>query len=128
MRYRILLNSQKHKTRTAIDLLGFMLPFSDLSGRERDVLAEYIDGYFEFRKKDLTEDEIFSMLFDYNFTRAISDVLSTPDKPVTIDSIRNYVTKLRKKGLIKEQSINKDFLNLFGNMPDNITFVFEIKK
>jgi len=128
MRYRILLNSQKHKTRTAIDLLGFMLPFSDLSGRERDVLAEYIDGYFEFKKKDLTEDEIFSMLFDYNFTRAISDVLSTPDKPVTIDSIRNYVTKLRKKGLIKEQSINKDFLNLFGNMPDNITFVFEIKK
>jgi len=128
MKYRIRLNSDRYKTRKSLDILACMLPFSILANREKDVLAIYIDEYIRLSNKGkLTKEEIFALLFDYNFTLQVSNELSTDDKPVSMDSVRNYITRLRKKGLLYEQTINDDFIKLFANIGNSITFVFEIK-
>ena len=129
MKYKIRLNSPKFKTRMAIDIIGScLLPFKELADREKDVLAIYIDGYLNLAEdKTLTDKQIFKQLFDYNFTVNASNVLSTKENQVSVNTIRNNITKLIQKGLMTDREINKDFLNLFASIGDNITFVFEIK-
>lgn len=128
MRYRIRLSSEKHKTRKLIDVFDHMLPFSELTKKERDIFAEYINGYFELTNRgDLTQHEVFEELFKYEFTRHISNELSKNGEPMSMNSVRNYATKLRKLGMLKDRGINEDFIKLFGSIKDNITFVFEIK-
>lgn len=141
MRYKIPLNNKSLKIRTVLDILGCMTPFSKLAPRERDVFGEYINVYFKYKKLGLDNDKIFERMFGkkgeggdgYDVTKYLSDYLSTPKKPVSMDIIRNYTTKLRKKKFIINNIIPDKFLNLFEEINDDvtgkeITFVFEIKK
>ena len=125
MRYRMPM-SKKIKTRKVIDIFGCMLPFSALSEMERDVLSIYINGYLEL-KDTHGKYEIFEKLFEYDFTKRVSDELSTKDRIVTMTNIRKYMTKLRKYGIFHKRTIAEKYLTLFDNLDKEITFVLEIK-
>jgi len=110
-----------------IDIFSCMPPFSNLSIREKEIFAIYAEGYLALRHK-YDREKIFELLFEYDFTKRISDVLSKKtDTQVTMNNVRNYTTKLRKKGLLKNRKIVDKFLTLFDNLDNNITFVLEIK-
>lgn len=127
MIYTLPLNSKDQKVRKVIDILGCLYPFSSLANREKDVFAEYISGYIRLRDK-VEKDEIFQILFGYEFTKEISTRLSTKERPVSMDIVRNYTTKLRKKGLLSEKTIDEKFLYLFDRVDDEITFKLKYKE
>jgi hypothetical protein len=112
-----------------------MKPFSQLAAREKDVLAEYMNVYFAYRKKGVPHDKVFVKMFGnknqggdgYDVTKYLSDFLSTRDKPVSMDIIRNYATKLRKKGFIVNNEIPIKFLKLIADREDEITFKIEYR-
>lgn len=107
-----------------MDIIGFLKPFSDLTSREKDVLAIYIRTYLALRKQGYKKEDIFVMIFQYNHTKYISDELSEPDSEMTMASVRNHTSRLRKKGLLSDKSIVDDFIPLFENIKDFITFEF----
>ena len=78
MRYRMPLKSKDSKIRKLLDILGCMKPFSELTEMERDVFAEYVNGYFALKGK-IEDKQIFELLFKYEFTKEVSERLSTPE-------------------------------------------------
>lgn len=126
MKYRLQLSDNKLRIRKFLDILGCMKPFSDLTDRERDIFAEYVNGYYELIKR-FDEKQTYSILFGYDFIKEISDKLSTKKKNVSMDLVRNYTSILRKKGLLVDKSIHENFIKLFNILDKEITFVLEIK-
>lgn len=127
MKYLMKINKENFVYKI-IDIFSCMPPFSDLSVREKEVFSIYAEGYLALKNK-YTKEEIFLKLFDYDFTKRISDILSKKsESAVTMSNIRNYITKLRKKGLLEERSIPDKYLILFDSLGKEITFVLEIKK
>ena len=111
-----------------IDIFSCMPPFSNLSIREKEVFAIYAEGYLALKNK-YDKEKIFEILFEYDFTKRTSDLLSQrTNSEVTMDNVRNYITKLRKKGLFEKRKIADKFLTLFDNLDNNITFVLKIKE
>lgn len=123
MKYKIAIQENDDKVRILVDILGCLYPFSELTGRERDVLALYVKGYLKLKEKGHSKDSIFVILFHYDFTKYISETLSDREgKIISLDLIRNYATKLRQKGLLDKRTIVGPFLYLFENIKDEITF------
>lgn len=110
-----------------MDILGFLKPFSDLTSREKDVLAIYIRSYLSLRKQKYEKEDVFKLIFQYNHTKYISDELSEIDNEMTMASVRNHTSRLRKKGLLTNKSISEDFIPLFENINDSIHFEFITK-
>lgn len=125
MKYQIPIENSD-KVRRTLDILGCMMPFAGLAPRERDVLAEYIQGYLKLKDK-LSREEVFTILFGYDYTKYISEQISTDDKKASLEMVRNYVSKLRTKGLLDGRSINENVIYLFENIGNEITFSFKIK-
>ena len=129
MRYRMPLNNKELRVRKLLDILGCMKPFSDLADRERDVFAEYLNGYLDLKTEVKDDEKIFKILFEYDFTKKISYKLSDlTGKQISMDIVRNYATKLRKKGFLGKKSISKKFLFLFNGIGNEITFEIQTKE
>lgn len=110
-----------------LDIFSCMPPFSSLSIREKEIFAIYAEGYLALKDK-YDKIKIFNILFDYNFTKRISDKLTERSgSNVTMDNVRNYITKLRHKGFLDSRSIPDKFLYLFDNLGKEITFILELK-
>lgn len=120
--------NEEDRVRKLINVFGCLEPFSKLSDTEKDILGEYISGYLELRKLYKTKKKVFTKLFGYDYTNKISDNLSIDGRRVSPEMVRNYVSKLRKKGLLSGRSINDNMLILFDNRDNSITFEFEIKE
>lgn len=127
MRYNLKIKKNT-EVRTFIDVLSCLYPFSDLPPREKDVLASFINGYLEYKKSGLSDSKAFSKVFNYEYLKKMSEDLSTKDKVITLALIRNYTTKLRKKGLLNKKTIVKKFLVLFENIGTEMTYVFKFEK
>jgi len=128
MKYTIPLNNEEHRTRKVLEIFSFLNPFSKLSNREKDVFSIFIDEYLELNKK-LNDEQIFTILFGYDFKVTISEKLSTKNKNISMDFVTNYITKLRKKGFIVGRKIPDKFIKLFEieRLDNEIIFHFEIK-
>lgn len=126
MIYRLPIESREVLNRKLLDILGFLLPFSRMAPLERDIFAMYLDGFFEFRKT-LSEGESFIKIFDYDYILVIAEALSDDKREVTMQSVRNYTTKLRKRGVLFNKTIVKKYIDLIENIGDEITFELDIK-
>ena len=113
--------TKDHRIRKVLDIFDHLAPFSLLTGRERDVLAEYINKYYAL-KEMFDDDKISEILFKYNYTTAISEKLE-----VSTFTVRNNATKLRQKGLLNGNLLSDNTLALFDNVDNEITFKFKIK-
>lgn len=126
MKYGMPLNSDDYIGRI-IDIFSCMPPFSKLTDKEKIVFGEYIKVYKKYKEK-LSNEDIFRIYESYDFKKNVSDVLTKIDgENATLDTIRNYSTKLRKKGFLVGNTIPEKFLYLFDNVKNEITFVLEIK-
>lgn len=120
MEFRIPIR-RENRVRVILDVFDHLAPFSMLTKKDRDILAQYINKYYEL-KGTLTEEEIDAIMFDYNFTLEISNNLNT-----SMESIRNYMTRLRKKKLIVDRALSDTVKALFDNIENEVTFKLELK-
>ena len=127
MIYRLPIESRKVLNRKLLDIFGFLLPFSRMAPLERDIFAIYLDGFFEYRKT-MTDQEAFAKIFDYDYILIIAEALSDDTRELTMQSVRNYTTKLRKRGVLINKTIDKKYIDLIENIGDEITFKLEIKE
>lgn len=112
---------KKDKVRFILKLFSLFAPFSKMSNRETDVMAKYIDIYYKLKDK-LPESSVASVMFDYDYTLEIAEGLK-----ITIENVRNHVSKLRAKGLIDGHFLSKSVIDLFNAVDDDITFKLETK-
>jgi hypothetical protein len=120
MEYRIPIAKEK-RVRKILDIFDHLAPFSLLTGKDRDILAEYVNKFYEL-KGTISDDEIDAILFDYDFTLKISNELNT-----SMESVRNYMTRLRGKGLIVGRSLSPNVKALFDNIENEVTFKLDLK-
>lgn len=126
MKYTIQRNENVSKTRIILDVLSGFKPFSIMSTREKDIFAVYIDIYFRYMNTgDYEKDEVFDMIFGNKGISYVANKLSTENKRVSVDFIRNYNVKLKKKGLINHRSIKEKILNIFNTIDDEIIFLIK---
>lgn len=78
-------------------------PFQELTDKEIKVYAELLTYYLKY--KDLSEKEINRLIFNYDTRQEIAETLDI----VSIDAIYNIICRLKKKGLIESNSLNKAF-------------------
>lgn len=129
MRYTIQLSDKSNivKLRKILDLFDIMSPFCYVTDRERDVLAELVNYYFEHKKLGLNDSEIFKIIFSYDYRRKMSDNIKVDDKSISMDDVNNYLSRLRKKKILFKNTIVDKYLKFLTlvNSEKEFTFVFE---
>lgn len=79
--------------------------FHKLTPQQQDVLALFLYYHYKF-KQDITNDKIlWKVVFDYETKRLIKEELNIEDQ-----SLQNVLTVLRKKGVIKNNTIIGNYI------------------
>ena len=104
--------SQDDKFYFILKILSILKPFSELRKRELQIFAELLSVYNKY--KNLPEKDKNKLTFDYEVRQEIADKYG-----ISMDSVYNIMMALRKKGLIGEKNIVKNYV-----IPDidSITF------
>lgn len=113
--------SKARRVRVILNIFDHMTPFSMMTSRDRDVLAEYVNKYYEL-KGTMTKDEIDAILFTKAFTIKIAEKLDMP-----VESVRNYLTRLRGKKIMIGRTLSPNIKALFDNMKNEVTFKLDLK-
>lgn len=94
-------------------------PFHNLPKQSQDVLALLLYHYYNY-SKDITNNKIlWKMVFDYDTKLLIKDELGIKDQ-----GLQNVLTKLRKKGVIKDNRIIKLFIPDLEKGSNNFKIIF----
>lgn len=99
-------------------------PLHKLKQHEISILSLLLYNYFELKKTILNEDLAWKLTFDYDSKHKIYEELN-----ISEGSFNNALYLLRKKGVIKDNKINKSFvpvLNLEKDKTYSLIFKFEI--
>jgi len=100
--------------------LEILNPIINLRGKELDVLAELL--FHNNRLKDIPEDLRWKLIFEADTKTSIRDKLNLSEA-----SLNNNLTGLRKKRIIVERKVIKNFLvRLDENF--SLKFNFKMKK
>jgi len=104
--------------------LKFIKPFHNLPEQPMRILALVLYYYFEYKEK-ITDDEIiWKMIFEYDTKVKILNELNIKNH-----TLENKFTDLRKRGVIKNNTVDKKFIpDLNINSKEfQINFRFNIK-
>lgn len=99
-------------------------PLHKLKQHEINILSLLLYNYFELKKTILNDDLAWKLTFDYDSKHKIYEELN-----ISEGSFNNALYLLRKKGVIKDNKINKSFvpvLNLEKDKTYSLIFKFEI--
>jgi len=104
--------------------LKFTTPLHDLSPRERSFLSEILYKYSVEKKNFKNEADLWKKVFDYDTKVEYCENLN-----VKMFSILNLMTALRKKNIIQDNTINKNYMVDIENLTNfYLTFNFEWTK
>jgi len=113
MKYSIPIEGKRDRYLKSIRILGSSVyPFKAFQKRDEDVLVEFIIKYNELIKEN-TVEIVIKRLFNYDFYKEISDNLSNNGNCISIETIRNVITRLRKFGIFNGKNIERNYLPLF---------------
>lgn len=99
-------------------------PLHKLKPQEMNALSSLLYHYFEFKKEIKNDDLAWKLTFDYDTKHKIYEELS-----VIEGSFNNTLYALRKKGVIKDNKINKSFIPVLDLSKDktySLIFKFEL--
>ena len=99
--------------------LELINPLLKLRGKELDVLAQLL--LYNNSLKDIPEEHRWKIIFDYDTKTKIRTELDLSDA-----SMNNNLSALRKKGIIENNKVLKNFL-VYPNGAVKITFNFDLK-
>ena len=95
-------------------------PILKLRGKEQDVLAQLM--YSNYKHQDLDESIRWKIIMDYDNKTEIQQTLN-----ISAASMYNYMSTLRKKGILVDNKIHKNYLILPGK-EFNLRFKFNINE
>lgn len=107
------------ETRFYRQYLELINPLLKLRGKELDVLAQLL--LYNNSLKSIPEEHRWKIIFDYDTKTKIRTELNLSDA-----SMNNNLSALRKKGIIKNNQVLKNFL-VYPNGSVKITFNFNLK-
>jgi len=100
--------------------LELINPLLKLRGKELDVLAQLL--FNNNQLKEIPEEHRWKIIFDYDTKTKIRTALGLSDA-----SMNNNLSALRKKGVIKNNEVVKNFL-VYPDKSVKITFNFQINE
>jgi CRP-like cAMP-binding protein len=95
-------------------------PILGLRGKEQDVLAELM--YYNYKYQHLEEKIRWKVIMDYDTRTEIQQTLD-----ISAASLYNIYSSLRKKGIIKENKVNKNYL-IVPKEEFSLVFKFTVDK
>ena len=95
-------------------------PILKLRGKEQDVLAQLM--YSNYKHQDLNDSIRWKIIMDYDNKTEIQQNLN-----ISAASMYNYMSTLRKKGILVDNKIHKNYLILPGK-EFSLRFKFNINE
>jgi predicted DNA-binding protein (UPF0251 family) len=95
-------------------------PFLKLRGKEQDVLAQLM--YSNYKYRELEENIRWKIIMDYDNKSEMQESIG-----ISAASMYNYLSSLRKKGIIVDNKVHKNYLIIPGG-EFNLRFKFKINE
>jgi DNA-binding MarR family transcriptional regulator len=98
--------------------LEVLKPLHNITPREADVLSRIL--YYNFIYSNYEEKVRSKVIFDYDTKAQIREELN-----MTVHQFLNILKSLRKKGVLKGETINENY-KVYPDNPFSVTFQFNI--
>lgn len=99
--------------------IEFLKPFHNLTNQEQKVLALFLYYHYKLSKEITNNKVLWKEVFDYDTKRLILDELQIEDS-----GLQNILTSLRKKKVIIDKQISKNYIPDITNNPKTFVLTF----
>lgn len=99
--------------------IEFLKPFHNLTNQEQKVLALFLYYHCKLSKEITNNKVLWKEVFDYDTKRLILDELQIEDS-----GLQNILTSLRKKKVIIDKQISKNYIPDITNKPKTFVLTF----
>lgn len=99
--------------------IEFLKPFHNLTNQEQKVLALFLYYHYKLSKEITNNKVLWKEVFDYDTKRLILDELQIEDS-----GLQNILTSLRKKKVIIDKQISKNYIPDITNKPKTFVLTF----
>lgn len=99
--------------------IEFLKPFHNLTNQEQKVLALFLYYHYKLSKEITNNKVLWKEVFDYDTKRLILDELQIEDS-----GLQNILTSLRKKKVIIDKQISKNYIPDITNNPKAFVLTF----
>lgn len=93
--------------------------FHKLSGKQMEILALFLYKHYLFKQEVTNEKLLWSLVFDYSVKMEIKNELNIKDAV-----FQNYMSQLRKKGIIKNNTISSVYIPELDPKVKNFKVIF----
>ncbi len=99
--------------------IEFLKPFHNLTNQEQKVLALFLYYHYKLSKEITNNKVLWKEVFDYDTKQLILDELEIVDS-----GLQNILTSLRKKKVIIDKQISKNYIPDIVDNPKNFVLTF----
>lgn len=96
-------------------------PFHGLTPQQQSILALFLYHHYNLKNEITNEKILWKILFDYNTKMKIKEELNLQDQ-----TLQNNLTQLRKKGIIKDNTIVSTYIPELDQDSNNFKIVFDL--